>query len=106
MIKRLTKDEEAYFLRVGHPKGELNQLERAMSVVRCEIKKPNDKWVRIARNKAREILGDETYLSGISRSAFHSSAVREKDGQSIYYLTQNTRDFSHEMNATYIISKV
>jgi hypothetical protein len=40
---------------------------------------------KISQEKALEILGREEYLSGISRSAFHWSAVRDNNGETVYF---------------------
>jgi len=41
---------------------------------------------KISREDAIKILGMETYLSGIARSAFHWNSVRDSEnGESVYF---------------------
>lgn len=58
----------------------------------CQIEKATTKTVyemndeKISQGKALEILGRKEYLSGISRSAFHYSAIRNSDnGETVYF---------------------
>lgn len=68
---------EKYFLRIGHPRGELRQLWLAISEVKLTMKdEETGKNSPITTDRAIELLGEETFLSGISRCAFHISAVR------------------------------
>lgn len=80
---KTTKEMESYFLRIGHPKDDLNQLKKAIREVRltlCDNK--TGKETKINNEKAVEILGMETFLSGISRSAFHATCSRtSSDGK-------------------------
>lgn len=79
---------ENYFLRIGHHKDDLKQLKDAIHEVDLTLTdKKTGKETRISNEKAVDVLGMETFLSGISRSAFHASAYREsKNGKfSVYF---------------------
>lgn len=79
-MTKMTNEDVKYFIRIGHPRSDMKQLEKAF----CEVDlvltdNRTGKDQRIGRDKAIEVLGRETFLSGISRSAFHASAARESD---------------------------
>ncbi len=68
---------EDYFLRIGHPKEELRQLKMAIHEVKLTLyDKKTGKETKINNTKAVEVLGLETFLSGISRAAFHATCSR------------------------------
>lgn len=69
---KLTKKDKEYLLSVGVAEDDFPQMEEAMSCTKYEL---NGK--KIQRKTAIEYLGRETYLSGISRSAFHYTAYRD-----------------------------
>ena len=76
---KITKEMEDYFLRVGHPKEDLRQLKKAIREVRLTL---SDKkgWMddeKISNEQAVKVLGMETFLSGISRAAFHATCSRD-----------------------------
>jgi hypothetical protein len=86
-MRKLTKEHQAIILNFGYPKTDLKQIEDALSKTDfeqywTEIDKEDEK---ITIEKAIEILGEELFLSGICRSAFHSSATREKKGIKVYF---------------------
>ena len=75
---KTTKEMENYFLRIGHPKEDLWQLKKAIREVKLTLyDKKSGKETKINNVQAVNILGLETFLSGISRSAFHASCSRE-----------------------------
>lgn len=75
--KELKERCVAYYLRIGHPKEELDQLWRAVHQAKLTLK--NEKTGKkqcIGIDRAIEVLGEEVFLSGISRCAFHATAIR------------------------------
>lgn len=70
---KLTSEDKAYLKELGHPETDFAQIEEAIgkTVYTLNFKK------QIALEKVLELLGRQTFLSGISRSAFHFSAVRQ-----------------------------
>lgn len=68
---KLTAEDKAMLLDMGHPEGDFGQIEEATG-------KTTYKWhgKRICREEALNLLGRRMYLSGIARSAFHFTAVR------------------------------
>lgn len=69
---KLTNEDKAYLKELGYPEADFAQIEEAIgkTVYTLNFKK------QITLEKALELLGRQTFLSGISRSAFHYSAVR------------------------------
>ena len=73
---RLTDDDKLTLLSWGHPESDFAQIEEAAnrSTYILDGEKAINVW------EAIEILGKETFLSGISRSAFHYNCGRyDKD---------------------------
>lgn len=77
---KLTEEQKKYFLEIGYSEEDFQQLAMAMckkyTTYELEDKKGN-KPTKISKEEAIQILGEETYLSGIARSAFHWSSVRD-----------------------------
>ena len=71
-MKIITKEDKAYLSELGYPKKDIDQIEYAAS---------HTKYIHgitsISATKAIEILGKNEFLSGLSRSAFHETALRE-----------------------------
>lgn len=77
---KLTKKDKQLITSWGYPEEDLKQIEEATSKTKYEL--DNE---RISRSKEIEVLGRETYLNGICRSAFHWSAVRDNNNQHVYF---------------------
>lgn len=78
---KLTKEDKELLIKWGYNSKDFKQIEEATNKTEYEL---DDN--RISLTEALEILGRETYLSGISRSAFHWSACRENEkGQRVYF---------------------
>ena len=78
---KLNKEDKALLKEWGHLESDLEQIEEATRKTKYEL---NDK--NISTKKAIEILGREKYLSGISRSAFHWTALRSNDNnESVFF---------------------
>lgn len=77
----LTKKDIKILRDWGYKGKDINQIEIATSLTKYEYK-----GKLICDVKARKLLGDEEYLSGISRSAFHWSSSRETpDGDTVAF---------------------
>lgn len=78
----LTTDDKALLSEWGFPENDFAQIEEAMNNTTYTLN--ND--AQLSRKETIERLGRETYLSGIVRSAFHWTAVREDtNGHTIYF---------------------
>lgn len=69
----LTKSDQDYLISLGHITNDLPQIEEAMREYMTTYTMGSK---RITRQEAIEQLGRQKYLSGLSRSAFHYSAVQ------------------------------
>lgn len=78
---KLTKTDKELLIKWGNKEDDMQQIERATTKTTYEL---NDE--KISCKRALEVLGREEYLSGISRSAFHYSALRNNDnGETVYF---------------------
>ena len=78
---KLTSEDKKLLKSWGHKSSDFKQIEEATNKTEYEL---GDN--RISLTEVLEVLGRETYLSGISRSAFHRSACRENEkGQTVYF---------------------
>lgn len=86
---RLTDEDKKLLKEWGYPKSDLNQIEVATSITKYLYTPKGKKKEKIVCDvTARELLGDQEYLSGISRSAFHRTSSRETlDGGTIFFDT-------------------
>ena len=80
----LTPEDKAYLRKIGYPEGDFNQIEEAVSVSTYKLertitnpKKSLTSSEHISATRAIDLLGRQDFLSGISRSAFHWTSVRE-----------------------------
>jgi hypothetical protein len=87
---KLTSEDKKLLIKWGFPESDFAQIEEAFAKTKTSYEllsddeKNDDK--KISREEALEILGRETYLSGIGRSAFHCTSVRENEkGQKVYF---------------------
>ena len=81
-MKLIQKDREL-LLSWGHDEKEIQQIEEATKSTKTSY---TFGGVPISREEVICLLGRETYLSGLSRSAFHFTAVQyTDDGRSVYF---------------------
>lgn len=73
---KLTNEDKELLVSLGYPEDDFEQIEAATVVTTYKL---NHKE-KITRDKAIELLGRRTYLSGISRSAFHFTSCRQVEG--------------------------
>lgn len=82
MAGKLQKSDKEYLLSIGYLDRDLPQIEEAVGKTIYET----EEGKRVSHKEARRILGTERFLSGIGRSAFHFSSVRDgMDGTKIYF---------------------
>lgn len=75
---KLTNKDKEYLKSIGYPDNELNQIEKATGSTVYKF----DDTKRISCRKAIELLGRESFLATIGRSAFHwNSSAETKDGK-------------------------
>lgn len=75
----LTDKDKKYFKSIGYEETDFAQIEEAMnkSTFGVFVEGDIDKCRVIDYETARELLGNEKLLNGLSRSAFHCSTSRE-----------------------------
>ena len=81
---KLTKADKAYLLSISESEQYFPQIEEAMDVTEYKLLDADGLTTirKISRKAAIELLGRDTWLNGLDRSAFHWTAMREtKDGK-------------------------
>lgn len=74
---KLSKTDKEILLSLGDREEDFAQIEEAISKTKYTMNDDaSENETKISAKKAREILGNESFLSGLSRSAFHFSAIR------------------------------
>ena len=82
----LTKQDVSYIVNeLRYEMMDIPQIKAALKKTKFTQCTPRDNGTIISADSARKILGDKPFLSGICRSAFHWSAVRQKDDGTIIY---------------------
>lgn len=86
MVK-LSREDQELLRSLDCEERDFPQIERALRKDMTTYKMDNK---RISREQAIELLGKRNFLSGISRSAFHCTAVRETaDGRFVLFNSYN-----------------
>lgn len=80
---KLSKEDKKILESWGHPKSDFRQIENALNKTVYILESDNNR--RINAKEARNLLGNETFLSGISRSAFHWDCSRENNGHVVSF---------------------
>ena len=75
----MTKYQEEYFKAHGEDESSFRQINEAMRRTKYTLVTPYASR-KIRKEEAVEILGEDLYLSGIQRSAFHGTATRKVMG--------------------------
>lgn len=68
---KLTPEDKAMLLDMGHLESDFGQIEKATYKTTYEYR-----GGQIGQKRVLELLGRRSYLAGIGRSAFHFSAVQ------------------------------
>lgn len=82
---KLTKNDKEILKRIDYLDSDMDQIAEAMTKTIYTLCTKDGQEERISRAKAREILGDEEYLSGIGRSAFHFTSMRGEEGMRVHF---------------------
>ena len=77
----LSEEHKRYLKKLGNTKKDVEWIECALVMSTFKFR-----GRRISAEKAIRLLGQENFLSGLSRSAFHWSAVRNtEDGERVMF---------------------
>lgn len=102
---KLSDSDIKYLKKIGHTDEDIPQIEEALNKTIYKvgdatiledgtIEIPDDQDDRIiTAQEAREILGDEKFLSGLSRSAFHWTSGRWSDDDTEYVSFDSSKLF-------------
>lgn len=82
---KLTETDKATLEKWGYTEKDILQIEKAIRVSKYHLYRKQRKDMPIPAGKALELLGRKKFLSGIARSAFHRSAMREHNNISISF---------------------
>lgn len=80
---KLTKEDREWLMSLGHSECDLPQIEDALHAGRTTYSLDGRP---ISRAQTVQLLGRESYLAGISRSAFHYTAAQPTEtGETVYF---------------------
>jgi hypothetical protein len=81
MIMRLTNKQKEYYKSMGWGEDDIAQLQEMGKYCKLTVcLEPNgEKIRRITQKEAIEILGKETFMSGMERACFHWTASRQNE---------------------------
>lgn len=90
---KLTDTDKQYLIGIGYSEKDFKQIEKAgrMTVYKESCGDAAGRKITIAR--AIGLLGREQFLSGLGRSAFHWSAVRQAEDGKISVSFDSSRLF-------------
>lgn len=77
---RLSEQDKKYLMHIGYQEKGFGQIEEA---IKKTVYTSNGK--KISAKRASGLLGRETFLSGLSRSAFHWSSIRESENVQVFF---------------------
>lgn len=87
---KLSENDKKLLIEWGFEERDFPQIEEAFQKSKTKYKL--NSW-KISREEAIRVLGWRQYLSGITRSAFHYTAVREVpmsiSGEAVYFDSSN-----------------
>ena len=84
--RNLTENDTSLLKSWGYTEIDFSQINAAFGKTTYELIGKKGKSTKISAKKAKEILGTETFLSGLSRSAFHFASSRtSENGEQIIF---------------------
>ncbi len=86
---RWRKEDLEKLKRDGFDEKDIKQIRYSGKFLKLTTKLDNGKEVRLTQNKAIEILGKDTFISGMERSAFHFTSSRSNNGVTIFFDCSN-----------------
>lgn len=94
---KLTNKDKKYLLSIGYTENDFEQIGNFAKYTKYEMFTKEDESIvtTITQKKAIELLGRNTFLSGLGRTAFHQSAVRYNDEGTIYVVFDSSKFFKN-----------
>lgn len=80
LCQNLSLEDQQILKSFGYLEEDIQQIDKSYRVTEYKADRK-----KISAKKAREILGDLDFLSGLSRSSFHWSASRDANGVTISF---------------------
>ena len=80
---KLTNNDKTYLLSIGYANDDLNEIENTTRKMSYELYSMSDDSfpdISITQKQAITLLGKESFLSGIARATFHSTAIQTIKG--------------------------
>ena len=95
---KMTEADKAYLRSISESEQYFPQIEEAMDVTEYKLLDADGLTTirRISRKEAIDLLGRETWLNGLDRSAFHWTAMRETKYGKGYVLFDSSALFREE----------
>lgn len=94
---KLTNKDKKYLLLIGYSENDFEQIGNIAKYTKYEMFTKEDESIvtTITQKKTIELLGRNTFLSGLGRTAFHQSAVRYNDEGTIYVVFDSSKFFNN-----------
>lgn len=94
---KLTNKDKKYLLSIGYTENDFEQIGNITKYTKYEMFTKGDESIvtTITQKKTIELLGRNTFLSGLGRTAFHQSAVRYNDEGTIYVVFDSSKFFNN-----------
>ena len=94
---KLTNKDKKYLLSIGYSENDFEQIGNIAKYTKYEMFTKEDESIvtTITQKKAIELLGRNTFLSGLGRTAFHQSAVRYNNDDTICVLFDGSKFFNN-----------
>ena len=94
---KLTNKDKKYLLSIGYTENDFEQIGNIAKHTKYEMFTKEDESIvtTITQKKAIELLGRNTFLSGLGRTAFHQSAVRFTDDDKICVMFDSDKFFKN-----------
>ena len=92
----LTEKDKADLLAMDVPAEDFQQIEEVAQTKYTRYmlyENGSERGKRISREETIQLLGRRVWLSGLARSAFHSSACRGPDGVAFFVIFDSHRYF-------------
>ena len=92
---KLTNKDKKYLLSIGYTESDFEQIGNIAKYTKYEMFTKEDESIvtTITQRECIKLLGRNTFLSGLGRTAFHRSAVRFNDDDTIYVIFEDKKYF-------------
>jgi hypothetical protein len=94
---KLTNKDKKYLLSIGYTENDFEQIGNIAKYTKYVMFTKEDESIetRITQRECIKLIGRNTFLSGLGRTAFHYSAVRHNDEGTIYVVFDGSKFFKN-----------